>query len=211
MINIQKRYIYGAILAGISFVIFYLFLDLLFIISLGLSVLVYVAGIFLFKNKDLRVYDKQALAKYQFEMSKLNSYKEKIEDSDILLLIQKPIEDSDIKNKIENIVETCQKITKYLSSMPSNNVTKIYNSLDTYLDYSDKFVTKYIEASKKEEKSFTENQLMLKMKVYIKEVSQECDKLLKDIKNNKDKKLNMDMKIFEFVSDYEKGSEKNDK
>lgn len=198
MINIQKRYIYGAILAGISFVIFYLFLDLLFIISLGLSVLVYVAGIFLFKNKDLRVYDKQALAKYQFEMSKLNSYKEKIEDSDI-------------KNKIENIVETCQKITKYLSSMPSNNVTKIYNSLDTYLDYSDKFVTKYIEASKKEEKSFTENQLMLKMKVYIKEVSQECDKLLKDIKNNKDKKLNMDMKIFEFVSDYEKGSEKNDK
>lgn len=198
MINIQKRYIYGAILAGISFVIFYLFLDLLFIISLGLSVLVYVAGIFLFKNKDLRVYDKQALAKYQFEMSKLNSYKEKIEDSDI-------------KNKIENIVETCQKITNYLGSMPSNNVTKIYNSLDTYLDYSDKFVTKYIEASKKEEKSFTENQLMLKMKVYIKEVSQECDKLLKDIKNNKDKKLNMDMKIFEFVSDYEKGSEKNDK
>ena len=95
--------------------------------------------------------------------------------------------------------------------MPSNNVTKIYNSLDTYLDYSDKFVTKYIEASKKEEKSFTENQLMLKMKVYIKEVSQECDKLLKDIKNNKDKKLNMDMKIFEFVSNYEKGSEKNDK
>lgn len=198
MINIQKRYIYGAVLAGISFVIFYLFLDLLFIISLGLSVLVYVAGIFLFKNKDLRVYDKQALAKYQFEMSKLNSYKEKIEDSDI-------------KNKIENIVETCQKITNYLGSMPSNNVTKIYNSLDTYLDYSDKFVTKYIEASKKEEKSFTENQLMLKMKVYIKEVSQECDKLLKDIKNNKDKKLNMDMKIFEFVSDYEKGSEKNDK
>lgn len=198
MINIQKRYIYGAVLAGISFVIFYLFLDLLLIISLGLSVLVYVAGIFLFKNKDLRVYDKQALAKYQFEMSKLNSYKEKIEDSDI-------------KNKIENIVETCQKITNYLGSMPSNNVTKIYNSLDTYLDYSDKFVTKYIEASKKEEKSFTENQLMLKMKVYIKEVSQECDKLLKDIKNNKDKKLNMDMKIFEFVSDYEKGSEKNDK
>ena len=70
--RLEKRYIYSAIMTGIFFMIIYAVLDFYLWISLLLSAVVYVGGIFLFKSKDIRVYDRQALAKYNFEMSKLN-------------------------------------------------------------------------------------------------------------------------------------------
>ena len=83
MINIQKRYIYSAFLSGLSFIIFYLVLDFYFLVALLFAIGVYIAGVFLFKSKDIRMYDASALARYQFEMSKLNDYKEKINDKTI--------------------------------------------------------------------------------------------------------------------------------
>ena len=99
--RLEKRYIYSAIMTGIFFMIIYAVLDFYLWISLLLSAVVYVGGIFLFKSKDIRVYDRQALAKYNFEMSKLNDYKEKIKDKTI-------------KEKISLIVRHSQKICDYL-------------------------------------------------------------------------------------------------
>ena len=120
MIKIQKRFILSALISGISFIIFYIFLDFYLIISLLLSMLIYIGGIFLFKGKDMRSYDSEAISRYYFEISKLNDYKEKIKDKTI-------------KEKLAKIVNVSQKITKHLESRPGN-ATKIYNFLDkTYI------------------------------------------------------------------------------
>lgn len=199
--RLEKRYIYSAIMTGIFFMIIYAVLDFYLWISLLLSAVVYVGGIFLFKSKDIRVYDRQALAKYNFEMSKLNDYKEKIKDKII-------------KEKISLIVRHSQKICDYLQTQPTN-ATKIYNFLDYYLPFTDSIVTKYIQAEKKQEKTFVENKLILKMTVYIREVEQETNRLLNEIIKSKDKEFDFEMRKFERVSVFEddiesEGSEKND-
>ena len=197
---IQKRFIYSAFLTGFFFIIIYAILDFPFLPSILLCTLVYVSGIFLFKSKDIRVYDQKALAKYNFEMSKLYAYKDKIKDDEI-------------KEKIEIIVNNSQKICDYLQTQPTN-ATKIYNYLDYYLPFTDDIVTKYIQAEKKEEKTFVENKLILKMGVYIREIEQETSKLLQEIIKSKDKAFDFKMKVFERNSVFEeedniKGSDKN--
>ena len=197
--RLQKRYIYSALLTGVLFLIIYVLVDLPLWISLILSVVVYIAGIFIFKSYDIRIYDRQALAKYHFEMSKLNDYKERIKDKGI-------------REKIGKIVSHSQKITDHLQTHPTN-ATKIYNFLDYYLPFTDKIVTKYIEAEKKKDKTFVENQLILKMSVYIREVEQEMNRLLSDIIKSKDKAFDFEMKIFEKTSNFDldddEGSDKD--
>mgnify|MGYP003480773422 FL=1 len=199
MIKIQKRFILSALVSGIAFILFYIVFDFYLLVSLLLSIVIYVGGVFLFRGKDMRLYDVQAISKYYFEMSKLNDYKEKIKDKNI-------------RNKLTKIVNVSSKITKYLETKP-NNATKIYNFLDYYLPFTTKIVTKYIEAESKDEKTFVENKLILKMSVYIKEVEHECDRLLEEIVKSKDKELDFEMKIFEKTSDIDfddEGSEEND-
>ncbi len=196
--RLEKRYIYSAILTGICFIVLYVVLNFYLWISLLLSVVIYIGGIFLFKSKDIRVYDRSALARYHFEMSKLNDYKEKIKDKNI-------------KEKIAKIVVHSQKITDYLQTQPSN-ATKVYNFLDYYLPFTDTIVTKYIEAEKKEEKTFVENKLILKMSVYIREVEQETNRLLNEIIKSKDREFDFEIKKFEkasvFEDDIDRSSEK---
>ena len=199
MIKIQKRFILSALVSGIAFILFYIVFDFYLLVSLLLSIVIYVGGVFLFRGKDMRLYDVQAISKYYFEMSKLNDYKEKIKDKNI-------------RNKLAKIVNVSSKITKYLETKP-NNATKIYNFLDYYLPFTTKIVTKYIEAESKDEKTFVENKLILKMSVYIKEVEHECDRLLEEIVKSKEKELDFEMKIFEKTSDIDfddEGSEEND-
>lgn len=198
--RLQKRYILAAILSGISFIIFYLILNLYLYISLILCGVVYIGGVFYFKNKDVRIYDAVAIARYYFEMSKLNDYKEKIKD-DIM------------KEKLGKIVVLYSKIVKYLESKP-RNATKIYNFLDYYLPFTVNLVNKYINIEKKSEKTFVENKLILKTGVYVKEIESECSRLVNLISKVKDKELDFEMKVFERTTDIDdidiKGSDKNE-
>lgn len=198
--RLQKRYTLAAILSGISFIIFYLVLNLYLYISLILCTIVYIGGVFYFKDKDIRVYDAAAIARYYFEMSKLNDYKEKIKD-DIM------------KEKLGKIVVLYSKIVKYLESRP-RNATKIYNFLDYYLPLTVNLVNKYINIEKKKEKTFVENKLILKMGVYVKEIESECSRLVNLISKAKDKELDFEMKVFERTTDIDdidiKGSDKNE-
>ena len=189
MINIQKRYIYSAFLTGLAFIIIYVLLDFPLWISLIFASIAYTAGVFLFKSYDVRVYDRSALARYNFEMSKLFAYKDKLKDKTM-------------KDKIGKVVTHCQKITEYLHTKP-RNATKIYNFLDYYLPFTTKIITKYLEAEKKDEKTFVENKLILKMSVYVKEVEQQCNNLLNEIVKSKDKAFDLDMKMFELTVDDE--------
>ena len=48
MINIQKRYLISALVSGFSFIILYVFLDFYLWMALLLTILIYIAGIFLY-------------------------------------------------------------------------------------------------------------------------------------------------------------------
>ncbi len=197
MVGFQRRFIYAVIPGALVFIILYLFLDFRLWISLILAAIAYCAGIFLFKGKDLRVYDPQALARYQFDLSRLNQYKEKIADKQV-------------KERMGSIVEVCQNLTAYLETKPSN-ATPIYNSLDYYLTFATRRIVEYMKVEKVKEKSFTENQLMLKMNVYLREIDQECNKLYKEVIKNKDKQINYEMKRFEMLSEFEDDDERSSK
>ena len=129
-------------------------------------------------------------------------------------VVEEKIKDKKIYDKLTKIVNVTQKITKYLETKPTN-ATKIYNFMDYYLTYTTKIVTKYIEVDKKEEKTFVENQLFLKLNVYLKEIETECNRLLSEIAKSKDRELDFEMKVFEKTSDLdvdlnvEEGSDKN--
>ena len=198
--RLQKRYIYSALLSGVAFIIFYLILNFYLYISLILCILVYIGGIFYFKDKDVRIYDRESIARYHFEMSKLNSYKDNINDESM-------------KERLGKIVVLYSKMVKYLEIMP-RNATKIYNFLDYYLPFTTALVNKFIAVEKKSEKTFVENKLILKMSVYVKEIETECNKVVNLISKAKDKELDFEMKVFERTTDIEdidiKGSDNNE-
>lgn len=198
--RLQKRYIYSALLSGAAFIIFYLILNFYLYISLILCILVYIGGIFYFKDKDVRIYDRESIARYHFEMSKLNSYKDNINDESM-------------KERLGKIVVLYSKMVKYLETMP-RNATKIYNFLDYYLPFTTALVNKFIAVEKKSEKTFVENKLILKMSVYVKEIESECNKVVNLISKAKDKELDFEMKVFERTTDIEdidiKGSDNNE-
>jgi len=189
MIGLQKRFIYAVIPAIIVFIILYLILNFYLWLSILISAPAYIAGIFLFKVKDLREYDPKALARYQYELSRLHAYKDKIKDKEI-------------KERIKNIVDTCQKLTKYLGTKPED-ATPIYTALDYYLPFANERITEYTKLEDVDDKTFVENKLILKFNVYLREIEQECNKLYKETLNSKDKKINYEMKKFERLSDFE--------
>jgi len=193
--NIQKRYIYSALLTGGVFIIIYAILDFYLWISLLISIFVYIAGIFIFKSKDIRIYDEKALSRYNYDLSRLNAYKDQIKDKFI-------------KEKIINIVDVCQKLIKYLNTKP-RNATPIYNSLDYYLKFAVDRVIEYMKVENVKEKSFTENKLLLKMNVYLKEIEIECNNLYKEVLHSKDKQINYEMKKFELFNDIDEGSDED--
>ena len=88
MINLQKRYIYAVIPAIIIFILLYLVLDFYLWLSLLFAIPSYVAGVFLFKSKDLRDYDPKALARYQYELSRLNAYIDKKERYFLIMVLK---------------------------------------------------------------------------------------------------------------------------
>ena len=189
MINLQKRYVYAVIPAIIIFILLYLILDFYLWLSLLFAIPSYIAGIFLFKSKDLRDYDPKALARYQYELSRLNAYIDKVKDKEV-------------KERIKNIINTSQKLTKYLGTKPEN-ATPIYNALDYYLPFANDRITEYTKVEDLDEKSFIENKLILKFNVYLREIEQECNKLYKEVLNSKDKKIEYEMKKFERLSELE--------
>lgn len=195
MINLQKRYIYAVIPAIIIFILLYLVLDFYLWLSLLFAIPSYVAGVFLFKSKDLRDYDPKALARYQYELSRLNAYIDKVKNKEV-------------KERIKNIVNVCQKLTKFLGTKPEN-ATPIYNALDYYLPFANERITEYSNVEDLDEKSFVENKLILKFNVYLREIEQECNKLYKEVLNNKDKKIDYEMKKFEMLSNFEDDERNN--
>ena len=116
MINIQKRYLISALVSGVSFIILYVFFDFYLWMALLLTILIYIAGIFLFKSQDIRIYDREALARYNFEMSKLNDL-QLINTQEVSVVSKKYKDNENICNNTATIKAINNSLKKHWEDM----------------------------------------------------------------------------------------------
>ncbi|MBO5096399.1 MAG: hypothetical protein J6B98_05950 [Bacilli bacterium] len=129
MKTIQKRYIYAGILGAITFIILYLIINFNVIVSLFLATIMYLGGIFLYKEKDVREYNPDDINRYYFEASKISNYKNHIKDEEI--------------NKcITEIVDISSKILSALTQKPKK-VTQVYNFFDNFMPFTNRLLNRY--------------------------------------------------------------------
>ncbi|MDO4962482.1 MAG: 5-bromo-4-chloroindolyl phosphate hydrolysis family protein [bacterium] len=191
---IKKRYLYAPLLASILFIILYLILDFDLILSLILTVITYFAGIFLYKEKDVRKYDPDLIMHYCYLISKINNYSSKIENEELN------------KNILE-MTSISEKIISMLEQKP-NKVTQVYDGFDYYLPLTIKIINQYIYLHDKTDLTSDEEKFMKSISNYIKKICNEIDKLHKNMNYTKMLDINSSIDIFRKDNDVIENLEK---
>lgn len=185
MKSLQKRYIYSSLLASLGFIILYLILDFNILLALGLTLVIYIAGIFIFKEKDVREYDPDDLNRYHFQTSKLMSYKDRIKNKEISKIIE----------KISNIsVKTLSALTQ-----KPKKVTQVYNFYDYYMGLLLKLVEKYQYLESKKELSEVEKKFLNDTENYLKNIEIQFQKQLDNMYKTESIDVQREIKLFENI------------
>lgn len=185
MKSLQKRYIYSALLASLGFIILYLILDFSILLALIFTLVIYIAGIFLFKEKDVREYDPDDLNRYHFQTSKLMSYKDRIKNKEIGKIIE----------KISNIsVKTLSALTQ-----KPKKVTQVYNFYDYYMGLLLKLVEKYQYLESKKELSEVEKKFLNDTENYLKNIEIQFQKQLDNMYRTESIDVQREIKLFENI------------
>ena len=150
MKQIQKRYIYAAILASIFFLIMYIVLTIIgidmvlrILVPIILTIGVYIGGIFFFKKEDVRELTGDNINNYYYLASKVNSEAARTQDEDL-------------KNITEEISKLTDSILVSLSQRPKK-VESTFDFFDYYLDISYKILYKYNSIKNKVRSVYTPN------------------------------------------------------
>lgn len=179
---INKRYIYAGILGGLIFTIFLLIFNLDIIFSLILAIIGYLAGILLFKEKDIIIYDPKLIMQYSFEASKLLNYTNHTDDD----------------NLREDIKEICMISEKLLGILEQkqNKVTQVYHFFDYYLKLGLKIMAQYRELNQKENLNDKENISLKNIPSYIRDIRKQFEKQLENMYHTKMLDMDAEIKLF---------------
>lgn len=197
----KKRYIYSSILAVISFIILYLILDFGLLLSLPIVILIYVGGIFLYKEKDIRKYDPNAMLHYCYLISKIDNYTNLIKDKDI-------------KKNIKDISTKSEKIVVMLEQKP-DKVTQVYDAFDFYLPKTIQILDLYISLTEKETKTKDEEKFMNEINDTLDYIESVIVKLLENMNYTKMMDIKASIEMFKSSNKninekiVEKGSDEN--
>ena len=178
----KKRYIYSSLLASVSFIILYVILDFKILLSLPIVAAIYVAGVFLYKEKDVRTYDPNSIMHYCYLISKIDNYTNLIKDESI----SKNIKDISLKS---------EKIVVRLEQKP-NKVTQVYDGFDFYLPQVINILDQFIALEDKENKTNQEKKFMLEINETLDYIEKEIDKLLENMNYTKMLDINASIEMF---------------
>ena len=179
----KKRYLYAAILSALLFLILYIVLNFNVFISIILTVITYVGGIFLFKEKDIRKYDPNAIMHYCYLISKIDNYTNIIKDEDV----NKDIKDISVK---------AEKIVNMLEHKP-DKVTQVYDGFDYYLPFTIKVLDQYVILQNTEEQNNEEEKKFIKdINNTLDYIEKEIDKLLTNMNYTKMLDINASIEVF---------------
>lgn len=175
----QKRYIYSGIFSGIFFAIMYGLIDINIILSLIITVFVFISGILIFKEKDVRKYDPAKIMDYYYQTSKLLNYSNFIDDKKIKDLT---ISISKTSENILNIIEKRKK-----------RITDSYNFYDYYMNLTLKIVNKYISVKS------LDSEYVSKVDDYLYNINQAFEKQLNSVNQDKTVDIDKEIRLFEKV------------
>lgn len=185
MKSLQKRYIYSSGLASIGFIILYLILDFNILLALVITLVIYIAGVFIFKEKDVREYSPEDLNRYHFQTSKLMSYKDRIKNKEIGILIE----------KIGNIsIKTLSALTQ-----KPKKVTQVYNFYDYYMGLLLRLVEKYQYLEAKKELSEIEKKFINDTENYLRNIEIQFQKQLDNMYKTESIDVQREIKLFENI------------
>ena len=191
--RLQKRYLYSALLCVVVFLILYIIVDFSIFICIPLTALTYVGGIFLFKEKDIRVYNADDVSRYYFQTSKLLSYKDRVEDDKI-------------KEDVVEISDVSSKILSAVSQKPKK-VTQVFNFYDYYLNLILRILDRYVLINKKQEKSSNEQKFLNNVDNYLDNIKIQFDKQLDNMYKTSSIDINSEIDLFEKVCNIKEDSE----
>ena len=191
--RLQKRYLYSALLCVVVFLILYIIVDFSIFICIPLTALTYVGGIFLFKEKDIRVYNADDVSRYYFQTSKLLSYKDRVEDDKI-------------KEDVVEISDVSSKILSAVSQKPKK-VTQVFNFYDYYMNLILRILDRYVLINKKQEKSSNEQKFLNNVDNYLDNIKIQFDKQLDNMYKTSSIDINSEIDLFEKVCNIKEDSE----
>lgn len=193
MKQIQKRYIYAAILASVFFLIFYVILTIIgidlilrILIPVLLTIGVYVGGIFFFKKEDVRELTGDNINNYYYLASKVNSEASRTGD-----------------DKIKEITEEISKLTDSILVSLSQRPKKVestFDFFDYYLDISYKILYKYNSIKNKEDQTKDDKKFITSTKKYLENILDAFKKQSKNMQEAKMLDIDTEIKIFEKTS-----------
>lgn len=183
MKQIQTRYLYSAITASIFFVLCYLILNFNIFITIILTALIYVGGVFLFKEKDIREFSEEYVNNYYFLASKTKNQATNIKDEKI------------VKN-VEEISELTNEILISLRQRPKK-VEQVFDFFDYYLDATYKILYKYNLLIEKDNKTDEDNKYIKEVPKYITNIKESFQKQLSNMQEAKMLDIDTEIKIFE--------------
>ncbi len=193
MRQIQKRYIYAAILASIFFIVLYVVLTIIginlvvrILIPVILTIGIYIGGIFFFRKEDVRELNGESINNYYYLASKVNNEANRTEDKDI-------------KEITEEISKLTDSILVSLSQRPKK-VEYTFDFFDYYLDISYKILYKYNLIKNKEEKTKDDKEFISSTKKYLENVLEAFRKQAKNMQEAKMLDIDTEIKIFEKTS-----------
>ncbi len=179
----KKRYIYSAYLASAFFIILYILLSFPLWITLLITAVVYVGGIFLFKEKDVRKYDPNIMMHYCYLISKIDNYTNLIKNRSV-------------KKDIKDITEKAEKIVVMLEQKP-NKITQVYDGFDFYLPQTIKILDQYQMIEETEKKSEQEKKFGEQINTTLDYIEKEIDKLLENMNYTKMLDINASIEMFQ--------------
>ena len=183
MRHIHKRYIYSALLSGFLFIVFYALLDFNIALSIILTFGVYIGGVLLFKEDDMRKMTPENVNNYYFLASKLKS-------------IASEANNKHIMKNVDIIGEFTDKILVSLSQRPKK-VEQVFEFFDYYLDLSYKMIYKYKLLRLKKDKSTKDQTFIDNIEKYFDKIKEEFENKYKNMQEAKMLDINTEIKIFE--------------
>ena len=182
----KKRYIYSAYLASAFFIILYILLSFPIWIALLITIVVYGAGIFLFKEKDIRKYDPKIMMHYCYLISKIDNYTNLIKNKTV-------------KKDIKDISVKAEKIVVMLEQKP-DKITQVYDGFDFYLPQTIRILDQYQSLEEKENTSSEEKKFKEQINTTLDYIEKEIDRLLENMNYTKMLDINASIEMFQKAS-----------
>ena len=177
----SKRYIYSGIISSLCFCGIYLYFQFYLVISILISIVIFIAFVLIYREKDIRKYDPKLMMNYSYQVSRIYN-------------LANAFSDSDLQKRALKITETAEKIFTLLENKP-NKVEQGYNFFDYYLNITLKILMQY-QTIKNNELVDNDKQLV-KLAEHIKKIEIAFEKQLRNMHQDNMLDMESEIRVFE--------------